>query len=743
MLFPASLIFCQEMEWPTKASHYFSSNFGENRDDHFHMGLDIKTKGTVGHEVVAVEDGYVSRIVSNYNGYGKALYQKTISGHEVLFAHLDSYTPMLEKVWRMQQTQRKSYFVDTHFSPKEFQVKKGDVIGFTGNTGSSFGPHLHFEYRSSASEPLNPLTMAFDVMDRVTPIPKSIALVPLSKESLINTSPLTQTIPLYRDKAGIYHFADTISVFGDFALAINAVDKREGGNYEYQFHTAELLIDGKMKFGLNYEKISFSEGKAANTVIQFNLKRKNLDEYQKLYRLPEHPEMSIHADDKTGVIRLMPGYHTVEINIYDAKRNKATILGSLIGTFPMTLEAQEILRDEKVITLALSPKRGFRAIKKAVLYSFTPFGFADQKIDVIHTEQVNKDLHITFPIKSINNRILQIIGINELNGRVSPHHWTTMEPKISVIDIHPDLKISNTIRGVFFQVEIDQYVPAHVTIKLTNDDTFQSHTLNQVRPNTYLSEMLPHYALRNVKYIDVELTHKELSRQTRFHFIPGIAEPRQETVVFSQDQNCSIQTLPNTFYQTNVVWIDKVNKYAPVEKGLHLSPVYQLQPYDVALKDSFLVGIKYAYELSSHSNLGIYYYDGKEKQWTYSPTKNNHRKEILTTALTQMDAVTIIQDLDSPQIKRTFPANGGQYHIQDVNEILVSVDDPVSGIESEEASFDLFLNDNRVYPAYQPLKKEISYKFQQKLTAGQHKIEYKVRDRMGNESAETIYFVVY
>jgi murein DD-endopeptidase MepM/ murein hydrolase activator NlpD len=161
------------VKWPTSASHFYSSNFGENRDDHFHMGLDIKTNGITGYEVVAVEDGYIHRLVSNYNGYGKALYQMTVSGHEALYAHLESFTPILEKVWHMQQTRRRSYKVDAHFSRREFQVKKGDVIGYTGNTGNSFGPHLHFEYRSSKSEPLNPLTMAFDIPDHVTPIPKT------------------------------------------------------------------------------------------------------------------------------------------------------------------------------------------------------------------------------------------------------------------------------------------------------------------------------------------------------------------------------------------------------------------------------------------------------------------------------------------------------------------------------------------------------------------------------------------
>jgi hypothetical protein len=108
-----------------------------------------------------------------------------------------------------------------------------------------------------------------------------------------------------------------------------------------------------------------------------------------------------------------------------------------------------------------------------------------------------------------------------------------------------------------------------------------------------------------------------------------------------------------------------------------------------------------------------------------------------------MDAITIIQDLDSPKIINTFPGNSGRYHIKDVNKIKIQLDDPISGIESEEASFVLKLNDKKLFPAYHPLQKTISYKLDQQLSGGQHKIDFSVVDRVGNESKDVIYFVVY
>jgi len=733
----------QDVLWPTTIEKTFSSNFGEHRDDHFHMGLDIKTNGAIGMEVVAVEDGYISRIRSDYNGYGKSIYQRTISGHEVVYGHLESFNPVLEKVWRLQQAKRLSYNVDTQFSSREFQVNKGDLIGYSGNTGNSFAPHIHFEYRNSKSVPLNPLIMAFDLDDNIMPIAKEIAIVPISQNALINTSPLVQIMPLFRDKGGIYHFADTISVFGEFGFAIKAIDKREGTKNIYQFHRIELIIDNQLEFDLSYERIPFNQGKFAKTLIQYDLKRANLGEFQKLYRLIEHKKTSIHTSEKSGILGLSPGFHSVEINIFDARGNKTIVKGTIAGTFPMTLEATEIFRDNKVITLALTPKRGGLGIRDAIVYNFTKYGFADKKIDIIHSEKVKKDLHITIPSSSTKNRILQIIGINQLGGMVNPYHWTDIDSKISVVDVYPNLKISNTERGLFFQVDLDQYTPATSTLNLANDNTFMSYSMNRIGPSTFITEKLSHSVVKNMKYIDVELEHKDLSRQTRFHYTLQEVSPGEEFYVFSNDRNCSIKTMEGTFFQNNIIWIDQVKEFAKIKNGFHLSKVYQLQPYDLCLKGKFQIGIRYSRDLVEHTNLGIYYYDPKSEKWNYSKTNNNRRKQILTAELDRMDAVTIIQDLDSPSIKKTFPGNNGQYHKRDVDKILIEVEDNISGIESEEASFSLLLNNKTVYPAYHPLKKTITYNFDQPLSKGPHKIDFKVQDRMGNQSKETIYFSIY
>ena len=730
----------QNTQWPTDVGNSYSSNFGEYRDDHFHMGLDIRTKGTIGHKVFAVENGYISKIITNYSGYGKAIYQKTISGKTIVYAHLDKFSPIMERVVKLQQAKNKRYSIKTNFSSNEFRLQKGEIIGYSGDTGYAFGPNLHFEVRDNSDAALDPLKNGYVAPDKINPIMQKIALVPLSKGALINSSPLLQTMPLFRDKNGTYLFADTVSVIGDFGLAIQAVDKREGSKFKYQFHKAELFIDNKPVFMLNYNRIPYSQTNNVRTLVQFELKKQNLGEYQKLYRLTEHPKMSVHGLEDNGIISVSPGYHKIRIQITDAAGNTANAEGVLLGTFPMSVDIKEISRNDKYITLEMSPKRGGLAIRQATTYSFTPFGLPDEQVFTISTQKRGKNLELLIPTQTSKNRIFQFIATNQIGAVALPFHWSNYNSLKTVLDVNPKLDIVHTEGGIFFQIEMDQYAKGEATLKLSNDNIFKSYPVNQIQPTVFLSDMLSPKILENVKYVDVALTNEKLSRETRFNFMPGIAEPNTKTVIVSKDMNCSIQTLPNTVYSSTAVWIEKVDKHAPVKNGYHLSSVYQLQPFDRVLKNEFLLGMKYSRRLSRHTKMAIYYFDEKSENWNYVETKNNPSKNILTANLDQFHAVTIIQDLIPPQILKTYPANGGHYEGKEIKKLIIDIEDTISGIEPKEKSISIKLNGAKLFCAYQPVKKQITYDLDRGLNDGEHTLDITIIDRVGNQTDRSIYF---
>ena len=396
--------------------------------------------------------------------------------------------------------------------------------------------------------------------------------------------------------------------------------------------------------------------------------------------------------------------------------------------------------DDKIITLEMSPIRGGLAIRDAITYSFTPFGFPDNKINNIHTQKVGKNLHISFPIEEAKDRILQILAINQIGAIATPYHWSNYNSLKTVLDVNPKLDIMHTEGGIFFQIEMDQYAPGKAKLKLSNDNVFKSYPVTQIQPTVFLSDMLSPKILNDIKYVDVSLTNGDLARETRFNFIPGIAEPKMKTVILSKDKMCSIQTLSNTVYSPTAVWIEKVDKHAPVKNGYHLSSVYQLQPFDRVLKNEFLVGLRYNHRFSGHTKMGIYYYNEKSEDWEYVQTKNNPERNILTASLDQLHAITIIQDLVSPKILKTFPANNGYYKGSDITKIIIDVEDKISGIEAKEKSFSVKLDGKKLFCAYQPIKKQISYVFDRGLSAGEHQLNIIVIDKVGNKTEKVISF---
>ncbi|MQY63183.1 MAG: peptidoglycan DD-metalloendopeptidase family protein, partial [Calditrichaeota bacterium] len=146
----------QDYHWPTEASRKITATFGDMRPRRYHAGLDIATSGTSGYEIYAVEDGYVERLLVGTRGYGKAIYLRLKDRRLAVYAHLQKFAPRLERRVHILQERQGKYALDLRFGRSDIPVRRGDVIAYTGDTGTISGPHLHFELRDPKNRPLNP-----------------------------------------------------------------------------------------------------------------------------------------------------------------------------------------------------------------------------------------------------------------------------------------------------------------------------------------------------------------------------------------------------------------------------------------------------------------------------------------------------------------------------------------------------------------------------------------------------------
>ncbi|MEQ8623990.1 MAG: M23 family metallopeptidase [Vicingaceae bacterium] len=251
---------------------YLSGNFGELRSNHFHAGLDIKTQGVEGQKVYAVADGYVSRIKVSPYGYGNAIYVTHPNGYTSVYGHLKKYSDKIATYVKQAQYDREEFSVQLFPPASQFPLKKGDLIAYSGNSGGSGGPHLHFELRDTKSEhPYNPLFFGFNIQDNVRPNIYALTIYPLNDTSYINGSNKKKR---FRASGvnGSYALRGnpSIQLFGQFGFGIESVDKMNGTGNTYGLHQISLSHNGESIFKQEISEFAFSEGRYINSYIDYD-----------------------------------------------------------------------------------------------------------------------------------------------------------------------------------------------------------------------------------------------------------------------------------------------------------------------------------------------------------------------------------------------------------------------------------------------------------------------------------------
>jgi hypothetical protein len=353
-LFFCSLAFGQK-EYP---KDYFRSpldipmqlagNFGELRPNHFHAGFDFRTMQREGLNIYAVADGYVSRIKISTFGNGKTLYVTHHNGYTSVYGHLQKMVGNIEDFVKSNHYKEKSFELELFLKPGQLEVKKGQIIALSGNTGGSEGPHLHFEFRDNITENIiNPLLFGFDKMlkDTKKPMLSGVYVYPLDLSTTVNQSKRPLLLNLKLQKDGNY-LSDKVLANGKIGFGIQVSDFDDVSFSSNGVYKVQSFFNGTPNFGYQFDTYSFDEMRYINALIDYPRYKKTNQRVQKLFMNPPFNLSIIKADESNGVLSITPNLESIyRIEISDFYGNKMAV------SIPIKQDVQStIVNQEPVIS---------------------------------------------------------------------------------------------------------------------------------------------------------------------------------------------------------------------------------------------------------------------------------------------------------------------------------------------------------------------------------------------------------
>ncbi|MEE9443676.1 MAG: M23 family metallopeptidase [candidate division Zixibacteria bacterium] len=731
MLFLFSPCFGQESEfndsyyWPLKLQKQFSSGFGDTRPGRFHMGVDLRTGGKEGARVHAPEDGYVFRIKTSYNGYGKGLYLKGNSGRIYVFGHLQKFNWDIGTYLQKRQIESERYYQDISPEPDELPVKRGDFIARSGQTGAG-APHLHFEIRDENQSPLNPLYFNVGINDKSAPDFEAIWITYLDDFSLFEDGSREKKIIPKRSGQNSDFLGDTIVVGGRFGVKAAVSDIITHGSFTLGASKLTLYVDGEKYYSIDYRRIPYEEN--LYSLLDKDDDERKKENYKRVYNLYRRIGNNFSGcatpANGDGTIEFSSdGFHDIRIEAYDSFGNRRSL--SFVIYYLVNSEILEPFNRATVEDTLIELKYA-QGIDSSYYDS----------VLITHPDSGSLPVRVFPAIENTNHSLRLKADFSQW-----PHYQIRFE-KNGIL--FPAYNIStNNIRPAG-QKAVDS-----ITVELIDDGLLLNAYTAYPSINWLLAEIVTDAGRERLSYRKYDTTKfslffkpsdditkiKSIITRGPIGFLPDSLNDTIHHVKAGAEIDISLKEGINLHFESDDLFADlllriKDTVTAAPETGYYIGTPFEIFPAVMSFAD--WADLKSAIgESPNIDKIGLYVYHD-EKGWLWAGGEYDKTSGILSSDLGGAGLVALIADTTAPKIKSLNIEENGRVKISHP-EIRFIVDDELSKIEND-LNFDVTIDDRWISPEFDPERQTFKSKPHWRLTPGKHILKIEITDRCGNKT---------
>ena len=539
-------------DYPLDIPIILSGTFAELRPNHFHAGIDIKTKGTEGFNVYSIGDGYISRIQITHGGYGKALYIKHDNGQSSVYAHLKKYSPKIEKIVKEIQYSNESYTFRVYPKENEIRISEKELIGYSGNTGRSYGPHLHYELRDDKDRPINPLKYKnYTVLDTIPPVVLGLHYKEIPQNSINGSNSSFKNLKLTKISSKLF-ISDTLNTSGLIGFGVNSYDRMNNTWNKMGLSNIKANLNGEQVFDMNLNSFSYEEWRHINTFIDYASYKNKKIRIQKLYIEDYNPLDMYNRSLGNGVINIknQDKVYLYAIRLFDYNKNYTEILIPVSWKEKINYKTKE-LESDNIYSINKDSVYNLLFASSSIKLSKNTF-YTDKEIEITERDNilsidedsipVLKEITIKFNTDRYNDSLVNKTYIAKLE---KDDKSSFVSNSLKNDNLIADIKILGD-----YMIKVDSIPPSINLIDIEDSQWISNRDKLQIKINDKNSGISSYRGTLNDKWILLE--YNPMKGILTYDFDDNInnSEPKNILKVNVTDNVGNTKHLEKVFFRT-------------------------------------------------------------------------------------------------------------------------------------------------------------------------------------------------